>query len=54
MLGYYKTTDPWLLRKHAEMLAEDRTPIDSKDNYVNATMVVKEDGKKVSENKWAY
>ena len=22
MLGYYKTTDPWVLRKHAEMLAD--------------------------------
>lgn len=22
LLGYYKTTDPWVLRKHAEMLAD--------------------------------
>lgn len=29
---------------------KDQTPIDSKDNYVNATMVIKEDGKKVAEN----
>ena len=28
----------------------EETPVDSKDNYVNATMVIKEDGKKVSEN----
>ncbi len=24
LLGYYKTTDPWVLRKHAEMLADAR------------------------------
>ncbi|WP_298653380.1 CotH kinase family protein [uncultured Proteiniphilum sp.] len=29
---------------------EDRTPVDSKDNYVNATMMIKEDGKKVFDN----
>jgi hypothetical protein len=22
LFGYYKTTDPWVLRKHAEMLAD--------------------------------
>lgn len=29
---------------------KDQAPIDSKDNYVNATMVIKKEGKKVSEN----
>ena len=27
LLGYYKTTDPWVLRKHAEMLADARVDV---------------------------
>jgi hypothetical protein len=27
LLGYYKTTDPWVLRKHAEMLADAKVDV---------------------------
>ena len=27
LLGYYKTTDPWILRKHAEMLADAKIDV---------------------------